>query len=589
MGREHQARRGTSRRTVLQLTGWAGAMGAMFGKNALLMPQALAAEHAKLPIGMNIAGIADWEPGFPFLNLMWGARIWMTKNLTGRGPWNTDMTGKLELDDDGYPLQLPIKPEGATEPQFVFTILPNTLTPGRYVILYDGEGQFRTVGGTRILRAKPGRIEIYMAHRGGDFIEEISIRKSVRGNHVRNIRIVPIAHEHTDLDKNPFRPEFLEFCKPWHCLRFMDWLSTNNNMNAKWADRKRRTFYTQVGSGGDVFGMLGAPTPAWHRKWSSGVAIEICVQLANLTKTDAWLCVPHLADDEYIAEMAKLVKERLDPSLKVYVEFSNELWNWIFMQSQWMIRSELAGDLVVAAGSRPPWKGGVKPTEFRKGIVVADSDQGSDHPERTAALFRRCFQIWENVFNGADRERLVRVCAVQSSWPGTVKRTLNWVMKNGGCDALAPGGYFGPNEDIYKRWGAKGAKLTADDVIADMRLAIEENAKELELNASYAKKAGVRLVVYEGGQHIQSKGQAEHPYNPALGAVQKHPAMYELYRQHLDHYAKAGCDMFGAFSSVGRQGLRWGSWGHLEYYGQNPAEMPKYQAIIKANTERGTK
>ena len=407
---------------------------------------------------------------------------------------------------------------------------------------------------------------------------------------MRNVRILPIAHEKADLAANPFRPEVLEFCKPWHCLRFMDWLGTNNSINQRWSTRKRRTFYTQVGTDGDVLGFFGAPLPAWQRKWASGVAIELCVQLANLTKTDAWLCVPHLADDEYILEMAKLVKAQLDPSLKVYVEFSNEMWNWMFGQATWMLRSELAGDLVAAAGASPPWKGGVRPSAFRDGVVVEGAGEGIDHPERIGALFSRCFKIWEQVFSGADRKRLVRVCAVQAAWLDTASRTLSWVTRNGGADALAPAGYFGPNDEVYARWEAAGATLTADEVIADMRLMIADSGKVVDaVYAGLAKEAGIRFITYEGGQHIQPRGQADTPYNPALTAAQTHPLMYDLYRENLDLYAQAGCDLFCAFASVSQQGTRWGSWGHIETYGQDPATAPKYRAILEANAPRASK
>lgn len=567
--------------------GAGGALGAVFGRSAPTILRAGAEAHAKLPIGMHLSTMADWNPGFPFLNLMWGARIWLTRNVRGDGPWNTGMAEKLEMDENGYPLEVPFRPIGAAAAQYVFTILPNRLEAGKYVILYDGQGEFGVAGQTRIIAARPGRVEISMEHKGGDpNFEAISIRRSERGDHVRNIRVLPIEHEHTDLEKFPFRPEALEFCKQWHCLRFMEWQGVCNSVDQKWSDRKRRTFYTQVGTTGDALGVFGSAVPAWERKWSSGVAVELCVQLANMTGTDAWLCVPHLADDEYITEMAKLVKAQLNPSLKVYVEYSNEVWNWDFHQAQWMIRSELAGDLVTATGATPPWKARARPAHFRDGIVVPGAGEGTDHPERIGALFRRCFKIWEDVFTGADRKRLVRVCAVQSAWFDTIKQTLNWVMKNGGCDVLSPAGYFGPNDAVYRRWEAAGAKLTADDVIEDMWPMIVETGQLLQESVKFAKKAGVRLVAYEGGQHIQPQGQAEKPYNPALGAAQKHPAMYDLYRANLTQHAKAGCDLFCIHTSVGLQGTRWGSWGHVEHYRQRPDEMPKYRAIVEANTPR---
>ena len=579
----------TGRRQLLALTAAAtldGALGAVLGRNTIVATGADAAERGKLPIGMNLSGIADWEPGFPFLNLLWGAREWLTRNASGEGPYNTELVMHLELDENGYPYEIPFKPVSAEYPQQVFTLLPNVLKAGKFVILYDGAGEIGATGATKIIKSQPGRIEIFMQH-NRDLTEGIVIRKSMRGNHVRNIRILPIDDEKADLEANPFRREVIEFCKPWHCLRFMDWQATNASINQRWAARKTRSFYTQTGVNGDIGGMYGTALPAWQKKWSSGVAVELCLQLANLTKTDAWLCVPHLADDNYIIEMAKLVKAKLDPSLKVYLEFSNEIWNWSFIQSQWMLRSEVAGDLVVNAGGQAPWKARTKPSRFVNGIVADGAGEGVDHPERIGALIRRCFGLWEEVFSGNDRIRLIRVCAVQATWTDTVQRTLNWVVKNGGCDALSPAGYFGPDDTVYAKWETAGAKLTKSDVIADMKPMVTSYGKYLGINLAIAKKAGVKLVVYEGGQHIQPLNQALTPYTMALGEAQTDPAMYELYRDNLNQYAKDGCGVFCAYSSVGQQGSRWGSWGHAEYYGQPPVEAPKYRALLDANTAKG--
>ena len=574
---------GPSRRMVVLGALGGGSLGMALGQSVLGRSEPPSGGTKTLPVGMNLAGIADWSRGFPFLNLMWGARIWATNNANIEGPWNTEMTRFLELDDDGYPLEVPFRPPAAQDDQHVFTVLPNRVKAGRYVMLYDGEGDIATAGMTKIIDAKPGRIEISMEHGGSDdHLETITISRSVRGNHIRNIRIVPIEHEKTDLDANPFRSDILEFCKPWHCLRFMDWMSTNYAIDRRWADRKKRSFYTQIGVGAGVDGLPEGEQ--WKQKWSSGIAIELCIQLANMTRTNAWLCVPHLADDEYIAEMARLVKETLDPSLKVYLEFSNEVWNWSFAQAQWALRSELAGDLVTAVGDPPPWAGRVKPSSFKDGVVVEGAGEGADHVVRLAALMRRCFKIWEDVFTGTDRKRLVRVCGVQGDWIENSTISLDWVMKHGGCDALSPGGYFGPDDDLYKVWDAKGAALTVSDVISDMRRVIVNNQKFVRSFAQLARRYRLQLIVYEGGQHLQPEGQAEKPYNPALAKVQKHPEMYDLYRQHLDVYANARCNLFCAFSSVTIQGSRYGSWGHVEHYGQDPADMPKYRAILEANS-----
>jgi hypothetical protein len=57
------------------------------------------------------------------------------------------------------------------------------------------------------------------------------------------------------------------------------------------------------------------------------------IEFRGGVKVDPWFCMPHLADDDFVRQFAVLVKERLDPSLKVYVEYSNEVWNGQFKQA----------------------------------------------------------------------------------------------------------------------------------------------------------------------------------------------------------------------------------------------------------------
>ena len=65
-----------------------------------------------------------------------------------------------------------------------------------------------------------------------------------------------------------------------------------------------------------------------------GVALEVMIDLCNRQQADAWFCMPHLADDDYVRNFARTVKEQLDPSRKVYVEYSNEVWNSQFPQTR---------------------------------------------------------------------------------------------------------------------------------------------------------------------------------------------------------------------------------------------------------------
>lgn len=560
---------------------------AMLG--SLLAPiTVIRADTAKLPIGMNLAGINDYQAGFPFRNLMWGARPWLTKNADGSGPHDTGHAAMLPLDQNGYPLEIPFQPEGASQPQVVFTIIPNTVETGRYLVLFEGEGEVGAAMQTRFIESAPGRAVIELTGRrdqGGGY-QGISIRSSRKGNPVRNVRIVREQEEQADLAANPFRDDFLAFCRQWHALRFMDWTVTNNSLEREWKDRKHPTFYTLNGSGGDAIGRWGAPASAFERRFSGGVAIEVMIQLANLTRTDPWFCMPHRATPEYRRKFAEMVRRDLDPSLKVYVEYSNEVWNWQFQQAGWMLQSRTAGADVTAAGGKA-WKNGAEPAEFPLDDGEIARDGGESHPERMAALDRRCFRDWEEVFTGDDRKRLVRVIGVQHAWLDTAQRTVRWVMARGGADAVSPAGYFGPDKEIYQRWAAAGAALTADQVIADMEQALDGNSGPwTKAIGALADEHGLLYLAYEGGQHIQPEGQKELPYMPALKAAQKHPGMRTLYQKNFAVHKAAGCDLFMAFSSISEQGSRYGSWGHLERYGQDPAEMPKFQALLDANLPR---
>lgn len=525
-----------------------------------------------LPIGMNLANIADWEPGFPFRNLFLGARPWLTRNLSGKGQFNTSAQEYFRYDPDGYPLEVPVNAAGIGEPQTVFTFLPQPRKSGRHVLLYDGNGEIDGLFSVKVLKRRPGRLLLQLTA-GDENKQAIVIKRSDPSNHVRNLRLVPEDEEAIDLAADPFIPEFLEFCRPFHCLRFMEWGKTNNSLQENWSDRKRPNFYTMVGKDGDPEGTWRKKPTAFDRLYAGGVAYEYMIQLCNMLKTDMWVCVPHRATDDYIAQLARLVRDNLDPSLNVYLEYSNEVWNWGFVQAQWMLRSPLAGALVEAKGGFP-WKDAAR-------------TEGKDHPERIGALFRRTFAIWEREW-GNTQDRLTRVCSVQAAWADASKRTMRWCAENGGADAVSPAAYVGPNKEIYKKWALAGAQLTPEVVIDDMFAALRStrtSGSVLEILA-YARKIGLTYVAYEGGQGIQPEKQADLPYNPAIAAAQTHSRMYDLYVELFSLHRDLGCSMLAHFSSVGTQGTRWGSWGAKSSYAEPDHESPKMRALLACNQAR---
>lgn len=121
-------------------------------------------------------------------------------------------------------------------------------------------------------------------------------------------------------------------------IRFMDFVATNGNTQKDWADRTLPS-YASVNRSSSGNG--------WQGK---GGSWEHVVLLTNLTKKDAWINIPVRATDEYIRNLANLLKYGSDgvnpyttwqpnpvyPPLsrerRIYVEYSNEVWNSIFTQ-----------------------------------------------------------------------------------------------------------------------------------------------------------------------------------------------------------------------------------------------------------------
>jgi hypothetical protein len=124
-----------------------------------------------------------------------------------------------------------------------------------------------------------------------------------------------------------FTDEFLNAIQAacFSTLRFMNFTITNNINPAfpavlEWHERKKpdAATYYETNDG-------AAPGGPW----------ELVVELGNLTQKDIWVNVPVHATDDYVTQLANLVHDKLDPNLRVYVEYSNEVWNWGFWQAGW--------------------------------------------------------------------------------------------------------------------------------------------------------------------------------------------------------------------------------------------------------------
>jgi len=482
------------------------------------------ASHARL--GINLSGIVDWNTENPFVDVFRLSRAWISQKEGqpwGKGP-------RLELDEHEWVKRL--------DPGcFVETpILTGGHAPvGDYVCLYDGEGEIRFGANSKMISMSPGRIVVHIdASKAGTFL---SLRKTNPANPVRNIRVLLPGFEKS-YRAEPFSPAFLERWRAFDTIRFMDWMDTNGSKQKDWADRPRLDDAT------------------WSIK---GVPIEVMVDLCNRLKANPWFCMPHLASDDYVRRFAMLVKEKLDPSLKVDIEYSNEVWNGIFAQHRY---AEAQGRELGLGPKERPWEGAAM-FYARRSVEI--------------------FAIWERVFGG--HSRLVRMIAWQAAggayWTDNMLLAQQNTAKH--CDALAIAPYisFMPSPENKKLRSNEVAKWSVDQVLDRVETnALPECLGWMRTQKAVADKYGLKLVCYEAGQHLVGVGGGEN--NAALTklliAANRHPRMGAVYTKYLNAWRDLGGDLMCLFSSV-TASSKWGSWGLLEGADENSA--PKFDAVME--------
>jgi len=525
----------------------------------------------KLKIGTNLTGLCDWMTEMPFVDMMHHARTWGTRNKTDwvdgwKNEWDTELAGLIEKDENGYPLEVPfyINNIGLEDSQIVFTVWAwlEAWEAGTYICLYDGEGEMQFGADGTILSSQPGRLEVRIQPDKENPFLELKILRSKRGNHLRNIRLILPGHENSYATQ-PFNPLYLEKLKPFKALRFMDWGHTNNwghdyswtcddgpedTILTRWDERSSMTQFT----------------------WSDnkGVPYEMMCDLCNSLGVDMWVNVPYSASDEYISQMANLIKHRLNPGLRIYVEYGNEDWNWMFGQALWL-------------------------------NTFYCVNKGKDWPEGIVDRIQNNLNIWTTAY--ADNPaRLTRVVGVQTAWQDVSNRIVRNLNPES-FDAVAVTGYFGLSEEGDSILDQLGAEATVADVALQVRKEMITN--EIEWIKDDYQELGFPLnkeiVYYEAGQSITPTPFGEEPtYAQALLDIQRDTTIYNLYKEWFALIEKVIPDgqqaLYMNFSFIGSLDARYGSWGVLETLDQDTSRIPapKYRALLeqinKCSTTTGT-
>jgi len=362
--------------------------------------------------------------------------------------------------------------------------------------------------------------------------------------------------------ENPWNPQFLKEIAIYRSFRFMDWDNTNHSTRKNWSERTRK---------GDP-----KQTP---------VAYEWMIDLCNRMDGDMWVCIPHptvnrdtgdkpsdyvlrlcilvrtgvdmktvdlapleekcgaMTADDFVKAGGEKTTEPLKENLKLYIEYSNETWNGMFKQSHYCVEEGTA--LKLDPKGKPGNDGKIWGNGFRF------------HAWAAVRLFRAADLIF-----GAGSPRIVKVLATQSGQASICAQhqqvladaKLNpWGVK---ATAIAAAPYFG-----------RGVDGSDAEVLAKLREAMQKSISGSEKLKAFADQAGLKLIAYEGGQHVINMAKK----------INQSPAMHDLYVEYLTEMAKY-YSHFCHYAHVGRAGDR-GCWGCIEYTGQPIEEAHKYRAL----------
>jgi PKD repeat protein len=483
--------------------------------------------NCTMEIGTNMSGFADWAKERPMKNRMKHIRSEVVTYSNSCNCWNANVNSQMAFDANGYPTFLP--QTTSIGPTFVRYILSsdggNLQADSTYVLLYDGVGTIDFGGGWNIQNNTANRVQFNPTNNGNIFI---NITQSTFGNHLRNFRLLRLADENANLITNPFYTVFKNKIAPFSVLRFMDWQVTNGSPNALWANRASTNFFT--------YGT------------EHGVPYETIIALANETQKDIWICTPHLADSTYVAEMATLFRNTLNPNSTIYLEYSNEVWNWIFAQAHHNDQN--------------------RPLNLSYGRAMAQKAG-------------KVFKIWHDVF-GVDKCRVKRVLGVQAGFNGLNEQILSQLDQKD-WDYGSPTHYFGLDHESTGN-PVLNASSTVQNVMDNAYNSFLQFKTSVKQDYNNILIFGKEVITYEGGQHfVGNSFGVPYPYQQSMWNAQNSPQMYELYDIMHDTIRSWGCKLATNFSLASPQESVYGSWGvmeHIDVQAPYSTNARKYQALL---------
>ncbi len=469
--------------------------------------------------------------------------------------WSPITGSTIALDSNGWPMAdvragvFDVRPFGAWAPPTDDPQKVMTDVSGTYKLSFIGKATLSSYGDpftiqNQLYDAANNRTTADLLFAKGGGLLLINFTNTNGG--VRNVRLIRPGY--SDTTTEIFRRELIDDLCPFSTMRFMDWEATNNDAPVvsdsdqyeHWANRKQTNDATQN---------------SWGKK-RDGIAWEYAIALANQAKKDMWVTIPVAADDDYVLQLAELMKASLAPGLRIYLEYSNEVWNSGFPQFRWNHARALEE---VATGH----------SDLNYDGQTFDLYLAS---RRVARRIKEIGDIFRTVYGDAAFGTTIRpVFASQVAWAELARQGLSYLQHTFGDPskylyALAGAPYFGEGTPV---------KNESIPTIIDTMVASSDASRSLRTTyAGLAAQYGVKLVAYEGGPDTGG-GDTTDIGNRIL--ANRDTAMGSAVTHDLkDNWFPIGGDLFMYFGLNGNSS-RYGCWGALEDI--TKPTTPKYLAL----------
>lgn len=272
-----------------------------------------------------------------------------------------------------------------------------------------------------------------------------------------------------------------------------------------------------------------------------------------------WLNVPHGASDDFIRSLAQLVKNDLRPDLNLYLEYSNETWNYTFSNNN--IQSQGNGQLDYVQ---------------RRAVELGLPGSNDDYRGQSYYVYRalQVFRIFEEAF-GSSSSRLRRVLAYSGN-EDVALRSLDvvdssvWNPAAIQPDIFAVAPYVGNNATVTTESASEEFRKQVDLSVGDSNGYVRKFKRVVDDYNLRHSRNELSFSTYEAGQHFVMGNGSQKAFNDNPWAFDDYMYMLNAMKPYFGTFMQfvhvAKCDENDC-------------WGAKAHYGQVAYMAPKSRAV----------